>query len=124
MKFDYYEDDEGNIPFEAFLDTLPAKDAAKMRWVIQSTETLGLEIAKRQEWIKKIGNNLFELRSIQGNDIQRGLYFKFESGRFIITHGFTKKTPKTPQKEILKAENIRSKFGSTKRGGKNGFYNR
>ncbi|SJZ45229.1 Phage-related protein [Pilibacter termitis] len=110
MKFEYYQDENGNIPFEDFLETLPDKDANKFRWMIGVVETLGLEVAKRQKWTKKLEDNLFELRSIQGNDIQRGLFFKYEAGKFVITHGFTKKTDKTPEREKEKARKIRNLF--------------
>nr|WP_268802122.1 type II toxin-antitoxin system RelE/ParE family toxin [Pilibacter termitis] len=78
--------------------------------MMNATEKLGLEVAKRQEWIKKIEDNLFELRSKHGSDIQRGLYFKYENGRFIVTHGFSKKTDKTPKREIERAKNLRKNF--------------
>ena len=43
-------------------------------------------------------DGIFELRSIEGNNIVRILYF-FDKGRIIIaTNGFMKKTQKTPKK--------------------------
>ncbi len=59
---------------------------------------------------EKLGDNLFELRSGIGGNIQRALYFHWLGSKFIITHGFTKKTQKTPIQEIAKAIEIRKEF--------------
>ena len=45
-----------------------------------------------------------------GNNIQRALYFHWKGSRYIITHGFSKKTQKTPRKEILHALAIYKEF--------------
>ncbi|TPR41266.1 type II toxin-antitoxin system RelE/ParE family toxin [Apilactobacillus micheneri] len=94
--------------FKSFLDNLPSKDAAKLVSTIQNVEKYGVEIAKRQEWIKKLEKNLYEIRSKRSSNIQRSIYFKIEGNTCIITHGFTKKSQKTPRKEITKAKNRRS----------------
>jgi len=114
MKFEYFEDSKGKRPFQEFLDSLSAKDSAKLLWVIRSIEQLGLETAKRQKWTKKIEDNLFEVRSIQGSDIQRGFYFNYDNGKYIITHGFSKKVDKTPKREIKRAKTIRADFMNKK----------
>jgi phage-related protein len=48
------------------------------------------------KWLKKLDTNLYEIRSKVGSNIQRGIYFHWEDNKFINTHGFTKKTDKTP----------------------------
>ena len=35
-------------------------------------------------------------------NIQRAIYFHWENNRYVITQGFTKKTQKTPKREIKK----------------------
>ena len=52
----------------------------------------------------------FELRSVVGNDITRVLYFFIEGNSAILTNGFTKKTKKTPLKEIEKANKYRADY--------------
>ncbi len=47
-----------------------------------------------------LGNGLFELRTKQGTDITRVIYFFFVGNKAILTNGFTKKTQKTPTHEI------------------------
>lgn len=51
-----------------------------------------------------------EIRLKCPNSIQRALYFHVINNRYIITHGFTKKTQKTPKREIIHAKQIRSEF--------------
>lgn len=109
-KFDYIVFKNGDSPFEIFLNSLSDKDSAKLTSLIGKVETYGLEVAKRMEWIKKIDDDIYELRSKVGNNIQRALYFQKINQEFMITHGFTKKTDKTPIREIIKCKNIRDKY--------------
>jgi len=51
-----------------------------------------------------------EIRLKYPNSIQRALYFHVINNRYIITHGFTKKTQKTPKREIIHAKQIRREF--------------
>lgn len=69
----------------------------------------GLQVAARQMWIKKISDGIFELRTT-GSNIQRGLYFHIEGPHYVITHGFTKKTQKTPVSEISHAKELRNEY--------------
>jgi len=43
-------------------------------------------------------------------NIQRAIYFHAVDNRYIITHGFTKKSQKTPINEIKKAQVIKKEF--------------
>ena len=51
-----------------------------------------------------------EIRLKCPNSIQRALYFHVINNRYIITHGFTKETQKTPKREIIHAKQIRREF--------------
>jgi phage-related protein len=55
-------------------------------------------------------DDLYELRSKQGSDIQRVIYFHKIETRYLITHGFTKKTQKTPENEIEHAREMRRQY--------------
>lgn len=57
-----------------------------------------------------LDDGIFELRTIQGSNIVRSLYFFFVGSKIIITHGFRKKTPKTPPEEIEKAKKYRADY--------------
>ena len=64
----------------------------------------------RLPYSKNLGDGIFELRTIQGNNIVRNLYFFIIGKKIIITHGFRKKTQKTPPEEIAKAKNCREDY--------------
>lgn len=98
LKFYFYDWNE----FNNYLDSLPRKDAVKLSTIISNIEEQGLIIAKQQKWVKKLEPNLFEIRSKYASNIQRAIYFHWENNKYVITHGFTKKTRKTPKREIKK----------------------
>lgn len=98
IELDYYDWDE----FEEYLDSLSDKDDAKLLAVINNIEEQGLAIAERQKWVKKLESNLYEIRSKRSSNIQRTIYFHGENNKYVITHGFTKKTQKIPKSELEK----------------------
>ncbi|HIZ96002.1 type II toxin-antitoxin system RelE/ParE family toxin [Ligilactobacillus pobuzihii] len=111
-EFESYERPNGHDEFDEWLQELPPKDRAKMLQVITDTQEQGLLVAQRMTWVKKIDTekNLYELRSKVAKNIQRALYFHVEGPRYVITHGFTKKTQKTPPKEIKHALALRKEW--------------
>ncbi len=97
-----YRFPNGQSPVEAFLDSLTAKQAQKVLWVLQIIEEL--KSAPRQ-YFEKLADSegIWEIRIQFGNDTFRLLGF-FDSGALLIlTNGFTKKTQKTPPQEIALA---------------------
>ncbi len=113
--FESYERPNGHDEFVEWIAELPIKDRAKVYQVITDTEEQGLLVAQRMAWVKKITTekNLYELRSKTSNNIQRMLYFHVQGNQYVITHGFTKKTQKTPFKEIKHALDLRKEWRST-----------
>lgn len=109
-KFEFYQRPNGKVEFIDFLEKLPKKDQAKLLSVIKSIENNGLLVSQRMEWIKKLDSDIFEIRSKVSSNIQRALYFHVVDDRYIITHGFTKKTQKTPEKEISHARKMMIEF--------------
>lgn len=53
-----------------------------------------------------------KLRAKQETNIVRNLYFFFVGNKIIVTHGFRKKTQKTPPGEIERAKNYRTDYFS------------
>ena len=98
----FYRLPNGKSPIEEFLDSLSAKQAQKVLWVLQLMEEL--DVVPRQYFKKLIGTeDLWEIRIKFGNDIFRLLGF-FDGGNLLIlTNGFAKKTQKTPPQEIALA---------------------
>ena len=109
-EFDWIRRDDGTSEFEEFIDSLPEKDAAKLLAVINNTELEGIATAIKMKWVKKLDYDLYELRSKQGNNIQRAIYFHKVGTQYLITHGFTKKTLKTTEREIEHARTMRRQY--------------
>jgi phage-related protein len=70
----------------------------------------------KEPYVKPIAGSrkLFEIRIKDRSNIHRIFYFAFTGKRFILLHGFTKKTGKTPGKEILVAERRMEEYLSRK----------
>jgi len=100
--------DEGT--FNQYLRALPDKDPAKLLKIIKWVQNKGMALAIQMKWVKKLDDNLYELRAQQGNDIQRVIYFHLEGSEYVITHGFTKKTEKTSIREINRGKRLRGIF--------------
>ncbi|MEY8663071.1 type II toxin-antitoxin system RelE/ParE family toxin [Ligilactobacillus faecis] len=109
-KFQAYSYNGESTYFEEFLDSIPNKDAIKLLQVIRNIEELGMLIAMQQKWVKRLDDDIFEIRSKVASNIQRVLYFQKVGQEYIITHGFTKKTQKTPKKEIERAHRIMNRY--------------
>ena len=109
-EFDWIRKPDGTSEFEEYIDSLPARDAAKLLAVIHNTEIHGITTAIKMQWVKKLQDDICELRSRQGGNIQRAIYFHAIGTRYMITHGFTKKTQRTPPHEIAHAIEMQKKY--------------
>ena len=109
-KFISYTRPNGHNEFEEFYNSLPVKDRNKLRATIEMIEEAGIQVAIQLEWVKKLDSEINEIRSKVSSNIQRALYFHVKNNQYIITHGFTKKTQKTPIKEIERAKQIKYEF--------------
>lgn len=54
----------------------------------------------REPYSKCLGDKIFELRTQQGSNITRILFFFVIGNKIVLTNGFTKKSQKTPISEI------------------------
>lgn len=107
FKAEFYENGD-EIPVKEFLDSLDDKMRAKFLMEIKLLEEKGNQL--REPYSKPLGDGIFELRAKVGTDISRVLYFFYYEGRIILTHGFVKKTQKTPPSEFLKAKQYKKDF--------------
>ena len=105
---DFYRTESGKCPTEEYLDSLNKKLRAKTLRSISILEEFGNEL--RHPISGPLDDGIFELRTITGNDITRILYFFLVGEKIILTHGFTKKTQKTPLREIEKAKIYRQDY--------------
>lgn len=105
MDIEFYKREDGTEPVQEFLDSLEPKMLAKMLRTIDLLEANGT--ALRRSYSAPLEDGIFELRAQQGSDITRVLYFFQVGNKAYLTHGFTKKTQKTPRSEIELAKKYR-----------------
>ena len=109
-RFEFYIRPNGRTEFVEFLQSIPAKDKQKLLATISVIQEQGLLVAQHMEWVKKLDSDIFKISSKISSNIQRALYFHIVDDHFIITHGFTKKTQKTPTTEIQHAKALKKEF--------------
>jgi phage-related protein len=99
----FYRTESGDCPVEEFLDSLTGKQAQKVLWVLRLIEELE---RVPSQYLKKLVNTdeIWEVRVQLGNNIFRLLGFWDVAKVLLLTHGFAKKTQKTPAPEIALAE--------------------
>lgn len=102
---EYYEDASGSRPAEEFIDSLDVKMRAKVFGRLELLEEKGPRLG--MPFSRHLDDGIFELRTIQGGNITRILYFFVVGERVVLTHGFVKKTQKMPSGEIARAKRIR-----------------
>ena len=105
---EFYETEDGDKPVFDFMISLEPKMRAKVGAMMQLLAEKGNEL--RKPYTEHLDDGIFELRTIQGNNISRTLFFFYAGHRIIITNGFIKKTQKTPPKEISLAKARRKDF--------------
>ena len=111
----FYREVDGTKPVGTFIKSLDIKMKAKIVANLQLLEEYGNQA--REPLSKELEDGIFELRTIEGNDIVRILYF-FDKGKIIIaTNGFVKKKQKTPKSEIELAKNRRNDYHLRKEAG-------
>jgi len=108
FQVEFYDTESGRIPAQEFLDSLEPKMNAKMVGLMEILEEKGYSL--REPYSAPLEDGIFELRAVQGSNISRALYFFYIEGRIIITHGFIKKTQKTPGAQIELAKKYRADF--------------
>lgn len=101
--------------FDLYLERLDMIDNAKLIARIKAIQDHGMIVAIRKRWVEKLGDNLYEIRADSKGRFMRGIYFQVKDNDYWITHGFDKKTNKTPKKEIIKSINIRDSINRKSR---------
>ena len=105
FELEFYMKDNGKIPVQDFLYSLNPKLRAKAFSDIELLKKLGSEL--KEPYVKPIkGKNnkgLYELRIKFSSDIARIFYFTYYNNKFVLLHGFIKKSMKIPENEIEKA---------------------
>jgi phage-related protein len=100
--------------FESFLRKQPVKVQDKIFKIIEAIETLE---RIPESYLKQIKGTkgLYEARISLASNIWRVFCF-FDKGRLVILlNGFTKKTQKTPKREIEKATRLMNEYYNEKK---------
>ena len=110
MKFniEIYTKVDGTKPFNIFMDSLNVKLQAKVAREIILLGKCGNELREPH-------TKFLELRIKQSNNITRVLYFFMQDRKIILTHGFVKKSQRTPIKEIERCKKYRNDYITRRR---------
>ncbi|NCO68567.1 MAG: type II toxin-antitoxin system RelE/ParE family toxin [Nitrospirae bacterium CG_4_10_14_3_um_filter_44_29] len=97
---EYYATVDGKRPVEKFIDSLSPEGRANYVFIADLLEEYGLNV--KEPYVKPITGykKLFEIRIKDRSNSHRIFYFASTGKKFILLHGFTKKTKKAPRKEI------------------------
>ena len=95
----------GRIPAREFVDSLDDKTAARIDAFIERLRTSGNRMEGK--FVKKLSEDIFELRVKQFDRIFRVLFFYQPGMLIVVTSGFQKKSQQTPPSEIARAGELR-----------------
>jgi len=84
---------------KALLDALPPDIRAHFQRIVELIQSHGLERV-REPYVKHLKGPLWEMRMKGNSGIARAVYVTAVGKRIVIVHVFTKKTQKTPRREI------------------------
>ena len=105
---EFYDLADGTKPAQDFIEGLPPKMMAKVLRSVHMLRLNGSEL--REPYSKHLDDGIFEVRAKVGTDISRVLYFFMVGRKAVLTHGFIKKTQKTPPSEINLAKKYRAEY--------------
>jgi phage-related protein len=108
-KIEFYQSKSGNpVVYDWFLEQ-ETKVKARFAQIFDLLQEKGTSVG--MPYVRPIVNTkLYEIRVEQSTNIYRIFYFAYTGRRFVLLHGFQKKTQKTPKKEIELAEKRRKEF--------------
>ncbi len=101
-QIELYERADGGCPVEDFLDGLDKPSRAKVLGLIQVLADQGPALPF--PYSSQVRGKIRELRTQHGRENLRVLYFGASAREWVLLHGFTKRTPKTPERDIGIAE--------------------
>jgi phage-related protein len=103
---EFYTDARGKSPVLEYINGLPARERAKIRYHLRLLQEFGTKLGMPHARPLTGHKRLWELRP----GAIRLFYFAHTGHRFIILHGFRKKGRKTPQRHIAAAERYMADF--------------
>src|SRR5579863_7462748 len=106
FRIEYVELPNGRIPARELIDSLDDKAAARIDAFIDRLRVYGNRM--QGKFVKKLTEDIFELRVKQFDRIFRVLFFYQPGMLIVITSGFQKKIEQTPPIEVTRAEQLRT----------------
>jgi phage-related protein len=91
-----------DVDTKAALDALPLDIRASFQRIVELIQAHGLERV-REPYLKHLEGPLWEMRLKGKSGIGRAIYVTATGMRIVVVHVFTKKTQKTPRREIAQA---------------------
>lgn len=108
-KIEFYQSSKGDSAVYEWFLSQEVKVKAKFAQIFDLLQDKGILVG--MPYVRPIVNTkLYEIRVEQSTNIYRIFYFAYTGRRFILLHGFQKKTQKTPMREIEIAEKRRKEF--------------
>jgi len=106
---EFYRAANGSCPVENFLDALTPRYAQKVLWVLRLIERLDRVPVK---YFRKLSgaDEIWECRVATPGGAFRVFCFFVKGDRLVATHGYSKKTPKTEQRQIHRAQELRRDY--------------
>ena len=98
----FYETAEGNRPAEVWLRGQGPKVQARFARIFDLLEEHGTSV--REPYVAHLRGKIWEVRVEHAKVQRRVLYFAAPERKFVLLHGFVKKTQRTPSREIGVAE--------------------
>lgn len=100
--------------FQNFYDDQPTKVQKKILWTLRVIEDLD---RIPEIYFKHLEGTegLYEIRVQSGGDIFRIFCFFDNNNLVVVGHGFKKKTQKTPDRELERAEKIKREYYEEKK---------
>jgi hypothetical protein len=98
----FFVDERGGAPVEEYLTGLPMQHRAKALALIKMLEQEGPNLPF--PYSSQVRGKLRELRTQQGKDKLRMLYFGDAKRVFILLHGIVKRSAQLPEEDIRIAE--------------------
>lgn len=93
-----YERANGSSPLVEFIEQQSERNQARILHELEDLSEFGL--MPRGNKVKHLEGKLWELR-FHGKEVHfRLIYFAHTDRKFVVVHGFSKKTAKTPKREL------------------------
>lgn len=98
----FYQDAQQRLPVDDWIRSLPENAGARIVRTIGLLRVYGIQLTMPHA--RHVRGKIWELRTAVGRNDYRILYTALVGQQFLLLHGFSKKTPKTPIGELETAE--------------------